>query len=1585
MPVFDNLYLDMNGIIHQCSHPDDNAPSPSERDMLLSIFAYIDRIVKQIVRPQKVLYIAVDGVAPRAKLNQQRSRRFAAAKEASSSGGGEEDVDGFDRNCITPGTSFMARIGDKLRGFIRWKIGQDPAWSHLKVVYSGANVPGEGEHKIMQYIRANRETASNTPPTRHCMYGNDADLIMLGLCTHEPYFTLLREIIDFGANARQRDTPVNARSTVFRQSQSSDFQLLHISILREYIQLEFCCSPPASYASHIDARTCVGPRARKTGASGGPGRNELGIAWRQGVSGRSVDLERLVDDFVFLTFFVGNDFLPHSPSLDIGEHAFNRVFDAYKRQLATWPPGDYLTDAGDIANAHRLQRFISELGAMEPAILADRRREAEREQRRFSRSLTSKPLPDGADNVATALAPGLTNSDREKYYLSTLGISSLVDQQLVDAGIATDSKTMMLNWNSARDPSTGNTYFYNVTTKETAWMCPVRVPKDVMINGTKLVRCSQNVINRLSAAFVEGLAWCLAYYVKGCVDWRWFFPCHYCPMLSDVVDVATALADAHFEVSAPLRPLEQLMSCLPPASARLLPRPHRALMLEESSPLHEFYPSDFDVDMEGKRNPWEGVNLLPFIEVDRLLNVVEATCKDSALAADERKRSLFGRSVIFSVEATIATKHRPAVTPVTATDVEASLEDGGDIVGVLESDEHPYIENPWLIYGPPLRAVLKPGCSSPMPGFPSLHALPITSVALKALKLNCFGSPSRYETMCVNLPSPVHAPDEKPNAVSSSVAAALMGKSVFVDWPMTHEALLVAVTGGGNYYSAGGSETAAVNVRGLDVTATKSFNVACAAAANRALVGSGNPGDGGVDIGPVDVVLTVRLMQGLRRDAATGALKKTYGRKASDIPLQLALSVPPNAHVEDPRFQETKPGVATSRFLSGSRVIIQSGPRRGRVGIVHQCEDSRNTVTVELIVEDVEPQFGFGIAAALADKYASASLAATELGVREDVLAACCGSVLARDDNRGFTYDLGLRLCIEDGAFVALGFCRAERTASDTRACDWSQSNDMLTHSDAPRDVRRGTRFEYSAKAIRLVATYLKHFPAVFDAVGDVLASTSTDGKAACDVNGLPPVTFAAASRIFGHEEPEACLLEVCKWLAGLPTATTARMPISTRAMSPDAVAAVQRAATKRAAIRLRATAGSESVTLSAIDVRSEREATDFLSSTRIIDPNANLTPPRLGERVVTCNADQMGAPFGHRGTVIATHAHSGTVDVVFDTPFVGGTSLQGACDNFRGLLCPWSSLLTMRDPMPDEQAMSASDTIHAVSSTSPAATRLPSRLKDNRIAKGPDGTSGFAIFRSAGHHRVQPQLNLAPEAIRGLPGILSRTSLTATVPPVAPKRRFRGETVPIHVTPALAASRPQSAIVLPCAPIIHAQSDFDVNAPPVHSQLPTATTLRTSHLPVPDRLTSISPSVPQKPATPNAPSLNMAPPLASQPLQVWSASTEDRLAALERKLHQAVNISATPRPAIEQQSMDLSYGYQPSTNPLVKISDSTGESSSTFRYVPVPTATRRMQRNSRTSTASTLMLPSSLLGMAPVSPSPGRTEDSTDDRASDP
>ncbi|KAL8835591.1 MAG: hypothetical protein Q9176_006805 [Flavoplaca citrina] len=55
---FDNLYLDMNGIVHPCSHPEDRPPPANEEEMMLAIFEYTDRVVN-MVRPRKLLLIAV--------------------------------------------------------------------------------------------------------------------------------------------------------------------------------------------------------------------------------------------------------------------------------------------------------------------------------------------------------------------------------------------------------------------------------------------------------------------------------------------------------------------------------------------------------------------------------------------------------------------------------------------------------------------------------------------------------------------------------------------------------------------------------------------------------------------------------------------------------------------------------------------------------------------------------------------------------------------------------------------------------------------------------------------------------------------------------------------------------------------------------------------------------------------------------------------------------------------------------------------------------------------------------------------------------------------------------------------------------------------------------------------------------------------------------------------------------------------------------------------------------------------------------------------------------------------------------------
>jgi 5'-3' exoribonuclease 1 len=176
LPEFDALYLDSNGIIHGATHGNEGVSKMlNEKDMMLAMFGYIDAMVKMI-KPKKLLYMAIDGVAPRAKMNQQRSRRFrsardlaAARSEAASRGEVHADSDVFDSNCITPGTEFMETVSRHMKFFLRRKLKEDPMWQGLQIIFSGHEVPGEGEHKIVQYIRACKLAPDYDPNMRHCM------------------------------------------------------------------------------------------------------------------------------------------------------------------------------------------------------------------------------------------------------------------------------------------------------------------------------------------------------------------------------------------------------------------------------------------------------------------------------------------------------------------------------------------------------------------------------------------------------------------------------------------------------------------------------------------------------------------------------------------------------------------------------------------------------------------------------------------------------------------------------------------------------------------------------------------------------------------------------------------------------------------------------------------------------------------------------------------------------------------------------------------------------------------------------------------------------------------------------------------------------------------------------------------------------------------------------------------------------------------------------------------------------------------------------------------------------------------------
>lgn len=327
MPDFDNLYLDMNGIIHNCSHPNDSDVffRITEEQIFSDIFHYLEFLFRMI-RPQKLFFIAVDGVAPRAKMNQQRGRRFRSAREA------QEQVEQaekkgdvlplearFDSNCITPGTSFMVRLQRALEHFIKVKVSTNPLWKHCKVVLSGHETPGEGEHKIMEYIRHAKASPGFDSNTRHCLYGLDADLIMLGLCTHERHFSLLREEVKFGKNDK--------KSSIVEETR---FYLLHLTLLREYLELEFA-----------------------------PVRDKLKFEFNP---------YKLIDDWVLMGYMVGNDFIPHLPNLHINENALPTLFQAYMDVL---PGLDGYINEGGILNLERLEVLMERLARFDRDIFLE--------------------------------------------------------------------------------------------------------------------------------------------------------------------------------------------------------------------------------------------------------------------------------------------------------------------------------------------------------------------------------------------------------------------------------------------------------------------------------------------------------------------------------------------------------------------------------------------------------------------------------------------------------------------------------------------------------------------------------------------------------------------------------------------------------------------------------------------------------------------------------------------------------------------------------------------------------------------------------------------------------------------------------------------------------------------------------------------------------------------------------------------------------------------------------------------------------------------------------------------------------------
>jgi len=641
IPPIDNFYLDMNGIIHPCTHGnnEDEITILDETEMFKKIFGYVDRLYK-IVQPKKVLYLAVDGVAPRAKMNQQRSRRFRSSKEAETLAakilardGALPERDAFDSNCITPGTDFMLKLGLAMRKWIEYKQATDPVWKNgCDVVVSGPDVPGEGEHKVMDYIRETKAlydpenpSASHphwSPDLTHVLYGLDADLIMLGLATHEPHFLLLREKMSVVMAGRGRHK--HRKKKEMLDYTRDDFELLEIAALRQMFMIQF----------------------RKFADSG-----RLNVEY---------DVNRVIDDFIFVCMFVGNDFLPHVPHMEIDNGALSLMLNNYIDLLPEW--GGYLTDKGAIHPA-RLENFFYNLAVFEEEHF--RRRAYEENEPGWGLGTENEQEKDDVYGgwYGDTPTPKLAKKANKKLVVETNVFPINGDNEGEDSLSELDKaiKSEMEKKSKKPHPRDASRSYREFYYESKLGISPLATKRSE----------AQRDRRAISRDYLEGLHWNLNYYHKGCCSWGWYFPHLYGPLSTDMVNLSEFYGDGDEDIDVkdndgfrefnmdntePFPSLAQLLSVLPPQSANLLPPVLGELMTEPSSPLAPYYPADFETDPNGKRQEWEAIVKIPFIDGEQLLGVVngildaDEKAESGLMSNAERRRNLKGTSHTFVPE-----------------------------------------------------------------------------------------------------------------------------------------------------------------------------------------------------------------------------------------------------------------------------------------------------------------------------------------------------------------------------------------------------------------------------------------------------------------------------------------------------------------------------------------------------------------------------------------------------------------------------------------------------------------------------------------------------------------------------------------------------------------------------------------------------------------------------------------------------------------------------------------------------------------------------------------------------------------------
>ncbi|VDQ03162.1 unnamed protein product [Trichobilharzia regenti] len=282
------------------------------------------------------------------------------------------------------------------------------------------------------------------------------------------------------------------------------------------------------------------------------------------------------------------------------------------------------------------------------------------------------------------------------------------------------------------------------------------------INDNKENSCLMSLIQD----YVKMLQWILNYYFLCVADWDFFYAYHYAPFAHDLILFTKKYENmpnfdsikmdwSNFQVnSQPVLPFIQQLMILPPDSAYIVPKPYRDLMTSSSSPLVEFYPNEFETDINGKMSSWEAVVLIPFVDQDRLINAMKDF--NDKLTTEEKERNQH-KSHLFYRACPIGRVKSP---------VELITYD-------LYRKSVNYSESQFIEFYASLTS------QSVAEDFPSLHRLPFT-YKIQKIPVHVFEVPSKLDSMALTVKP--HQDLLKYNSLGE-LAENILCRPIRVRWP----------------------------------------------------------------------------------------------------------------------------------------------------------------------------------------------------------------------------------------------------------------------------------------------------------------------------------------------------------------------------------------------------------------------------------------------------------------------------------------------------------------------------------------------------------------------------------------------------------------------------------------------------------------------------------------------------------------------------------------------------------------------------------------------------------------------------------